>query len=717
VTGPAAERKLTVEELDRFLELPVDREDVQPYHDAAAVLAGFDPFELRPFGGTSAPAARDQALGDLLPLCEPVTQGPERGLWSLTLPMRRTALERLKSRERMKQALEANAKRPDTPVQRMFEKIVDAAPIELADLSREDLAALATVHGWVADILDGLPELAAIRLAIARAELFAPMRRLTGSTFVGRDVELEQLEAYITSPSRTPLFVFGPGGVGKSTLLAQFILTRLAPNGTLIAYVDIDRPTIEPDRPLTLVLEAIVQLQAQLETSPGSAESLTKEIAFTLARQDQTRQLESVVSTQPTWIFDAFRNWLSPHLAGRAAVILVDTIEEAQFLGSDVMLGLTACLFELAKSDPRVRVILSGRAVPDEYLQAAFPHYSAPTPSTDVDETNRYDGIAMPERPINLGVLDEASAHKLLRLSVKEAGLKPLTEAEERDVIGVVTRNPMCLKLAARLLRDEGIEKLRMDRTEMLAKLKAEKIQAHLYGRILRHIHGEAAQKVAYPGLVVRRIDAEVIRRVLAGPCELELIDDQSAYSIVDELRKEAALVEVDPADGSLRHRPDVRRLMLEDLLDHVDESVVEAIDRAAVDFYKDLPGDIARAEEIYHRMRLREPNATLDALWTPGAGARLRGALTEVPAEQQVWLAGRLDVTLLPSVRETASQEAWEDQAARSAERYLEAGSSGSRPRRIISWDASTMHFGSRAPVLNRRAKQEASIWRSSCS
>jgi hypothetical protein len=112
---------------------------------------------------------------------------------------------------------------------------------------------------------------------------------------------------------------------------------------------------------------------------------------------------------------------------------------------------------------------------------------------------------------------------------------------------------------------------------------------------------------------------------------------------------------------------------MLEDLTDNVDEDVVAEIDRAAVAYYESRTGPIARAEEIYHRLRRREPSTTLDARWMPEAGNRLKNVGNEVGAGQQLWLAEKLGRTLDDlSVRETASQEAWEAQAKRSADRFL---------------------------------------------
>jgi hypothetical protein len=233
----------------------------------------------------------------------------------------------------------------------------------------------------------------------------------------------------------------------------------------------------------------------------------------------------------------------------------------------------------------------------------------------------------------------------------------------------------MCLKLAARLLRDEGVEKLRTGQSEFLSKLKAEKIQALLYGRILGHIHDGDVRKLAYPGLIVRRLDADVIREVLAEPCGLDL-KSRNEYTILGELAKEAALVEIDPNDSSMRHRPDVRRAMIEDLLEHVEQTTVDAIDNAAIKFYEKRTGAIARAEEIYHRLRQGHPQSILDERWSPDAAIHLQNALDELAAAQRLWLAEHLGVTLDESVRQAANQDAWEHQAVRAVERYLRAGS-----------------------------------------
>ena len=80
---------LTLKDMEAFLGAPAADADLQPYMDAASVLAAFDPVSLRPLGGIQGKG--DALVERLLPLCEPITEGSERGLWSLSLADRRAA--------------------------------------------------------------------------------------------------------------------------------------------------------------------------------------------------------------------------------------------------------------------------------------------------------------------------------------------------------------------------------------------------------------------------------------------------------------------------------------------------------------------------------------------------------------------------------------------------------------------------------------------------
>ncbi|MFS0757471.1 AAA family ATPase [Noviherbaspirillum sp. 1P10PC] len=661
--------KLSLDDLDRFLGNSAQDSELLPYCDAAAVLSVFDPLALWPVSGAT--VMPSDVLARMRSLCEVETDGSQTSRWSLSLSARREALKRLRTRKRMKAALEANPEREGNALQRVFERVLEGAPIALEKLPRDDLASLLIVHEWLEGILDSLPEPAGIKKVLRRNDLLAPMRRLTTAGFVGREKELAHLTYFLKGPQpRVPMFVYGPGGVGKSTLLAQFILQQIETNDLPVAYIDIDRPTIRPEHPSTLLLDALGQLQPQLDAPLPHAESVAKELEFELRRHEIGRQLESANMPYSSGA-RLFAASLSQWANSRTILIVIDTCEEVQFLGTDVTEPFIQFVCELQQLAPVARVVLSGRTLPTEYVAHAFPEVLRMRHS--VDDPFPVELFPEHQGPVALDVLDKRSARRLLTTSIEAAGMPPVTDQDLDDIIHVVSRNPMCLKLAARLLREEGIAALREDRAALLTKLRAEKIQALLYGRILHHLHGNNVRKVAYPGLVVRRIDAGVVEKVLAEPCELTFDAERTPSIIVSELAREAALVEIDPVDGSLRHRPDVRRAMMNDLTDHVDASVVESIDRNAVAYYEEQDGPIARGEEIYHRLRLRQPLTTIGTRWTAMAGQRLKGALDELPPEQRLWLAERLGVTLDVSVRESADQAVWEAQAARSADRYLQ--------------------------------------------
>jgi len=633
---------LQLKDLEAFLGAPPEA-GLDPYLDAASVLAAFDPVELRPLGDV----AGEPPIDRLLPHCEPITEGAARGLWSLVLADRRAALRRLGTPEAMKAALAANPERPRTPVQKLFERVLRGAPLPLEELNREELAAAATVGEWLRGLVDDAPQEADVRRALARQDLTAPMRRLTAGGFVDRKAELAWLHDFVGGPPPgAPLFVHGPGGVGKSTLLAKLLLEEFERPGRAIAYLDIDRPAINPELPPTLLLDALAQLRQQLELPPHAV-GLAEQIAEALGRIESMRQAESVAPPHD-YLAPQFGELLG-HVPEHTAIIAVDTFEEAQFLGPDVVWPLVETLFELARATPTARVIVAGRALPEELPGAA----------------------ALPAH-IDLGVLDDESARELVALGLAHEGLAPLEPHELDDVVRLVSTNPMSLRLAVRLLRDEGIDQFRARPSQVLARMKAEKVQAFLYGRILQHIHAADVRRIAYPGLIVRRITPDVIREVLAGPCKVELTPSRDEHAIHWDLAREAALVERDPDDGSLRQRVDVRRAMLPDLTDHVRPETAAAIDAAAVAFYERQDGVIARAEELYHRLRRCDPPAVLEDRWLPEAGARLTGAAEELPPQPRLWLAEKLGATAAPEIREAASQDEWELQARRSADRYL---------------------------------------------
>ena len=139
---------------------------------------------------------------------------------------------------------------------------------------------------------------------------------------------------------------------------------------------------------------------------------------------------------------------------------------------------------------------------------------------------------------------------------------------------------------------------------------------------------------------VIQHIFAEVIQPALEGGLVVDVHDDRRAQELFDAFSQEVWLVSWN-TDGSLTYRPDIRRLLLSAVRE---QPVVRAIDSAAVAYYqtrRDIP---SRAEELYHRLYLRDSPESLDQRWQPGVEPYLATALDEeLPVESQLYLASRL--------------------------------------------------------------------------
>jgi hypothetical protein len=644
--------------MDRAADDPVDR----AHREAASVLVWFSPRALR-----AAPPHDAVGWDNFAQYCEPVLR-PDRGdWWRLRTEFRRPALQRLGTRERMRAALAANPERPDEPTQRVFEDIIRGATIDIERMPRDELAGLATVLSWVDGILTELPSHDALSRALPMADLLAPMRRLANRSFVGRQAELKKLREYVgieTSKSKggwpwrfvknlvpdltktPPLLIFGPGGVGKSTLVAQFILEHTQGAGAdalPFVYLDMDRPVLDVENPVSLLFEAARQLATELPAQRDQLERFIENFEQEARRFDSFEQAKSVGNLMQI-AAHRFGELLSA--LSSPVLVVVDTFEEAQFLGEEVVHGFWQLFVEVQKAAPHVRTVVAGRAKVTEF----------------------------PTRGIELGDLSATDAMSLLRKFLE--GSDGQDEKALKQIVDIVGRNPMSLRLAAEVVRDAGVGALRTvdTRNRLMLRVRDETLQARLYGRILAHIHDPDVGKLAYPGLVVRRITPAVVREVLAKPCGLDVSAPGAAEDLVERLASEIALVERD-ADGALCHRQDVRRLMLNDLTNAVPATVVREIHDGAVRFYQDQDGATARTEEIYHRLARGDDPSTVEHRWQAGVELRLRGALEELPTRSRLWLSPKLGVTPPRDLLKKADIEQWEEITGQKAQRLLQTG------------------------------------------
>ena len=200
-------------------------------HEAAAVLASFDPAELRPIEGAADPAA----IEELLAHSQPVVQAGGMQQWTLSPRVRVATLRQLRERDRVQAAFAANPVRPPGPLQHALEAYLlgSGAPVERQSLAQ--LSASYQACEWLRDAgFANLPDGDRIRRRIDWLTLLEPFEHIAGEKFQGRGRELARLRSTWMccrrprctrrsaegSPrgllkTRPPFLIYGPGGVGQ----------------------------------------------------------------------------------------------------------------------------------------------------------------------------------------------------------------------------------------------------------------------------------------------------------------------------------------------------------------------------------------------------------------------------------------------------------------------------------------------------------------------
>jgi hypothetical protein len=642
---------------------------VWSHAEAAAVLATFDPEALRPMREAASAKALRRSLRFLLQNSAPAPEGPGRRKWRLQPGVRREALERLGDREAIRNACERN---PQASGDSLREALVElsAAP-GLPDGRTLDYRRL-LVLGEAVDLLDGivpdLPDKDLITQWTERATIFEPLHALAGPWFRGRQRELTELADYVgvlptttlrtlrrsarsrlRGPERPPLLVLGPGGIGKSTLLAKFILEHVEQADIAFAYLDFDRPTLSGSEPGTMLIEAARQIAVQ-----GDAAHARR---WHAARQGWTLALTEVAAEEPGLVgsparaaaqrelIDLFATEFNRSFPRETPLLLaLDTFEEVQYHSREFADSLWQFLDVLSERLPMLRTVLAGRAPIEKR-------------STEVLKLDALDEEAAMGFLEGQGVTDPEAA----KLLVQRLGCSPLT-----------------LRLAVELMRRDGCEMTSLEavtRNQRLFVLHIDEktLQVELYKRILDHIHDPDVRKLAHPGLVLPRITPDLIRYVLADPCGVPIDSDERARELFGELGREIALVGLSD-DGALEHRPDLRRAMLP-MMREDEPAAVAAIHQRAVVYHASRESDSDREEEIYHRLALGEEPRQVDGLWNDRLGRLLTRSIGDLPLNAQAYLAGRLDVVVDPEAMRAATREDVERRIESSARDLLRVG------------------------------------------
>jgi hypothetical protein len=666
----------------------------RPYHEAAAVLAAYDsqtlvPLELQQSADADTPvdvvvesdeqtprpprtvAPLDALLADSVQVAR-VPGDANARVWSLKPGVRIQELRQLRDENRIAEALALNQADQTNPLDRLLRAFLEGSAPALTAMSREELAAAGEVAGWLREA--GFTNLPAREEIVARFEwlaLLQPFEHLAGTHFGGRVTELRILREYadvlppvsllgaaratvarvFSFTQKPPLMIFGPGGVGKSSLVARFILEHARAHEAErfpFAYLDFDRPEIAFDEPMALLVEAVRQIGVQYPDAREQCEALRRSWLTEFSpRQPGTQgppgdhiKFSPDTLMRTALLQRATRDFVT--LLGSLGVshlpvlLVLDTFEEVQRRSDESVAAIWNLLEYLGDSLPRLRVVVVGRAdVPSRETQ------KLPLAGLDTEAAVSY--------LIKRGVQDRAVA---LRLANRLGG------------------SPLSLKLAAEMLTREGLtgtgELDITTREYFFLRVDDALIQRQLYMRILSYVRDEEVRRLAHPGLVLRRLTPELILNVLKGPCGLSIESLDQARELFQRLRREVALVS-DVDDNTVKHRSDLRLLMVP-LVRSSEAAKAREIDVNAVAFYGGNDTVTARAEEIYHRLWLDEPLKTISDRWVPGVESLLAPAIDEFSGARKAYLASHLGLEIDEETRQLAELEDWERLTERKA-------------------------------------------------
>ena len=677
------------------------------YLQAASVLAGINDIKnLNPFGTVASVPNEAFSLLENDLVDAPTTKFA--GTVTLTTEARKEGLSGLGSPSEMLSALAANPTERTGPIQQQFERYLQGNPPPIEQQTLEQLTETLQALSWLDGLVAGLPAIDDIRTRIEYLRLLQPIEALAGDdVFRGRTNELKQLRDYVgvvepktllaraaraviewtKLPDQPALSLHGPGGVGKSALVARFMLehTRLLVEERVpFAYLDLDRPALDISDPLALTAEMVRQINLQFDGFQRLYDFVLKNVkpvqplakiteSTTGSPQVTTAEEEADPLSDPRVVQDRVGKSLSimadllgilvSQFGSRPYLVVLDSFEVAQYRGEARATPFWDVLRQIQQRAPFLRVVISGRA-PVMTLTLA----GRPPLSLEVGDLDRDAAIAFLQAR---GVADENLAKRL----VAQVGYVPLS-----------------LKLVAELVRrDAEVSKGNVGITgnsRFWFSVSDEVIQGQLFTRILGHIHNAKVRRLAHPGLALRRITTDSILNILNVPCELDLKEFDEAQELFDELSRETSLVTRltdEDSRPTLLHRPELRRIMLK-LLQQKAPAQVMRIHTAAIAWYSKQQTLRARAECLYHQLQLGQ-SVTAEQVKDPEIRFSLQTSLEELPLQSQVALAS-FGFTVGADVLNRATRDQYEQYLASKVEEHLPYGQTSAEEARKLIWD-----------------------------
>lgn len=578
-------------------------DDVARFRLALAVRDWVNPFDLVTAAtGSSDAISRDHATAALEAIAPDVETAPseKKGAWWLNVEARRRALVG-RPVEQIREEVRAPLLLTDIrdPIHIAFRQIYGVETRELDWLTDNELHALEQVEGWLGNAMPPplrSPEIARLLAARQRGESAA---RLTATPIFGREPILAAIEAQLGgpfAPAAEPkvVHVWGPGGVGKSTILALFEQQLLEiQENIVVVHLDFDRVDLDPFSPVLLDLELLRQLPLKdsntpdLESKRQQLANLLAGIEADLAATSGTGVSVEAVSNRSTGERSSvmYNALLMLSQNSRPVALVFDTVEVIEARGQAAVTALTSWARSLVHTVGihDLRILMAGRS----------------PPSTGI---LWFDGTT----PIELPDLSFEDAEAMLRtLGVTDRLLAASAAA-------ALPRNPLVLKIASEVYRQQPEDLVEIRNALSTGSIDRVTASRYLAERIVKHVPDVTARSYALGAVLLPKVTPQLLWHVV-----MPAIDEVSGRSGEPEGGRQASRARrvfsalsragwlATPAlDGrSFTYHPEVQKLILDLMRADPDRAnAIEKVHRRAIRWHESRHGAADRAFAWYHQ-------------------------------------------------------------------------------------------------------------------